>query len=121
MGYGPELNDEMLKNREEIIKNTAEKNAVVIKPSLSLWKNDEYTKQINNLYDKYMNVDPKLWNFDQSKVTLKKEEPESAQQLYSVLSPIMQEVLTNENADVRALVADAAKRFQTDTLDKLEN
>lgn len=88
---------------------------------LSLWKNKEYTQKINELYDKYTNVDPKLWKVDQNMVTLRKEEPMAAQQLYSILSSVMQAVLTDENADINELISTASEQFQKDALNKLEN
>ena len=121
MGYGAELSEELLAQKEEAIKISADAGNVVTRPMLSLWKNEEYTQKINELYDKYTNVDSKLWAADQNKVTLRKEEPMAAQQFYSVLSSVMQAVLTDENSDVKALVADACEQFQKDGLDKLEN
>lgn len=120
MGYGAELSDEVLAGKETDIKNKVERGDVVTRPGLYVWKNKEYTDAINNLYDKYTNVDPKLWNIDQSKLKLRKEEPAAAQQLYEILSAAMQAVLTDKNTDIPAIVADAQSRFQKDYLDKLE-
>ena len=33
----------------------------------------------------------------------------------------MQEVLTNENADIKTLIANASEQFQKDSLDKTDN
>lgn len=121
MGYGAELSDEVLAQKEKAIKISADEGNVVTRPMLSLWRNEEYTKKVNELYDKYTNVDPKLWTVDQSKVTLKQEEPMAAQQLYGILSSVMQEVLTNENADIKTLIANASEQFQKDGLDKTDN
>ena len=54
-------------------------------------------------------------------VTVKPEEPMECQQLYSILDAAIQEVLTNEDADVAAIVKQANSDFQTNFLDKIEN
>lgn len=121
MGYGAELSEELLAQKEEAIKISADAGNVVTRPMLSLWKNEEYTQKINELYDKYTNVDPKLWKADQNMVTLRKEEPMAAQQLYSILSSVMQAVLTDENADINELISTASEQFQKDALNKIES
>jgi len=55
---------------------------------------------------------------DLSDVTIKPEEPVCCQQLYAVLDKCIQEVLTNEDADVAKLVETACKDFQVNHLDK---
>lgn len=61
----------------------------------------------------------KLYN-DQSDIEWQHEEPIEAQALYAVLDNIIQAVLTDENADCKALVEEACRDFQA-TLDVVNN
>ena len=55
------------------------------------------------------------------KLILKPEEPVCAQELYRVLSPMLQEVLVNKNVDIPSMIKKANDNFQKDFLDKNAN
>lgn len=60
-----------------------------------------------------------LWNgyCEHKSEDIKAEVPMNAQELYAVLDSVIQEVLTNEDADCQALLTEAAQNFQHDYLD----
>lgn len=120
LGVGAKMTDEVLAGKESELKSLADDGEIIVKPLLQTWTNKEYNDEINKIYDKYTNVDSKFWDADQSKVTLKQEEPASCQQLYEILTSVMQAVLTDKNANIPSLVEDAQTRFQKDYLDKLD-
>ena len=74
---------------------------------------------IDELYAPYINVDTKIMpGLGSDEVTMHMEEPEDSQQLYQVITNIIQEILQNENADIPALVKQGQENFQKDSLDK---
>ena len=105
---------------EKDVKAQQADGKVITRPVLSIWTNKERTDAINKVYDKYINVDEKLWSANQDEVVLRTEEPVAAQQLYSILSNAMQEVILDENSDIKAVVANAAATLQKDYLDNME-
>ncbi len=63
-----------------------------------------------------------LWNDyvnSPALTTMKFEEPYFAQELYGILDAVLQSVLTDKNADPKALLDKAVNDFQTQYLDKL--
>lgn len=119
LGYAPKLSDLAKGNIEEDIKAKAAENKIIVTPSFSVWNSAERKAETDALYEPYINVDtklqPGLMNED---VVLHAEEPAQTQQLYTMLTSVIQEILTNENADIPALVSQTQKTFQTDFLDK---
>lgn len=82
----------------------------------------ERDREVGAILDRYRNVA----SFDRytSRVTetLRAEPPYFCQQLYSqALSPVIQEVLSNPNADAARLLQDSARQFQKSYLDRLNH
>lgn len=119
-GEGPTLTDDSKANLEKSLIAKQEQGYAVFKPSFSIWKNEDRVKTEEEIYAKYANVSPKMFRNLTDGVTPREEEPMYGQQLYSILSSIMQEVLTNQNADIPALLEEANSNFQRDFLDKIE-
>ncbi len=77
------------------------------------------------MIEKYRNIDVnhvKLYNeaLSDPSIILQAEEPVCAQELYSVIDGLVQEVLTNKNADIKGLVSAANAEFQKNYLDNLD-
>ena len=75
--------------------------------------------------EKYANINlnhVKLYNesLTDTSIELKPEEPVCAQELYAVLDGLIQEVLTNQNANIKALVSTANSEFQSNYLNNLD-
>lgn len=108
-----------MSNKKEQYKIDNEKNLTVAEEEFSIFKHADRTEQIKEAKSGYINVDEKIWNTAYAdSLTLKAEEPVNAQQLYGMLSPMLQEVLTNRNTDIPALVKRVNDNFQKDFLDK---
>ncbi len=119
IGDGPELSDIAKRNIENEIKSEAEDGKVVIEPAFSVWKDETRNEETSALYAPYINTDEKVQQpMMNENVMLHAEEPASTQDLYRTISDCMQEVLTNENVDIMALLQEKQANFQRDFLDK---
>lgn len=120
IGLGPEISDEMVATWEESYRVKAEEGQIVgIKPNM-IWKDGEIKDYQINAMNKYINVDPKLFE-DYSNlegITFKADPAKCAQELYDTLDSAIQEILTNKNADVKTVLKNAEKNFQLNFLDK---
>ena len=124
MGNSPKVTQETLEGYEKNLQTTIENKGIVLdRNAFDTWINDERVEALRALHEKYKNVDSKnfenYYGFDG--VTIKPEEPVCCQELYSVLDKCIQEVITNENADVSELITKAASDFQSNYLDKLDS
>ena len=108
---------------EESIQSKLKENYIVGQKLFSPWSDDaEINVFGRQLRKENMNVKEghlsQYENFDG--ITVKPEEPVCCQDLYGVLDSCIQAVLTDQNADCAALIANAAKDFQTNFLDSAE-
>ena len=73
----------------------------------------------NKLNAQYTNVTMAYWNdyLDHSSQDIQAEPPVDAQEYYDVLDGAIQEVLTNKNANPKAVLQKAAADFQSTYLD----
>ena len=87
-----------------------------------MWVNDERNNKEEEVRTQFLNVDPKDYEdyFGFKDVIIKPEEAASAQELYTLLDSCIQEIFTNKDADVAALVKKANSDFQTNHLNKLD-
>lgn len=114
------FDDAAKKSMEEKVKLDIELGYVVGLKGLSIWNNDsEYQKYSNELQEKLCNVNPNHIKFfnDQSGIEFQTEEPAAAGDLNSTLASCIQEVLTNKDADVAAILKKANSDFQKNYLD----
>ena len=118
-GDGLTLDDDALSRKGDMYKVNSEKGFAIADEEFSVFEKAEREDQIKQVKAPYINVDKTLWNTSYSEnLKLKTEEPVEAQQLYAALSPIIQNVLMNEDADIPSLVKTANDNFQKDFLDK---
>lgn len=123
VGEAPVLNEDSLKAMEDTLKQrTADGLIVFDQVPFKMWVSEERNKQETTLRKKYLNVDPVDYEdyFSFKDVIICPEEPAATQELYTILDSCIQEVLTNENADVSAIVKKAAQDFQNNHLNKLD-
>lgn len=120
IGMGPEVSDEMVTKWESDYKVRAEEGQIVgIKPTM-IWKDGERKEAQIAAMEKYVNVDTKLFE-DYTKtegINFRGDPEKCAQELYDVLDAAIQKVLTDKNADVKAVLKEAANNFQVNFLDK---
>ena len=125
-GNGFRITEDSKKSIEDGYKLRAEENKVVGVRSLSVYKDGTEKQEFTlEMIDKYKNIDlnhVKLYNdsLNDTSIELRAEEPVCAQELYSVLDGIIQEVLTKENVDIKSLISKANTDFQHNYLDNLD-
>ena len=121
-GFSPEFTDKEVENKKLEYENIISANGAVLEEDpYPAWVNPEYAQKDNEIRAMYANVDSDNYSQYLTKSDLKINlEPILAQQLYSVLDKCIQEVFTNENADIDALVTEACNDYQVNHLDKLE-
>lgn len=119
-GFDYKLTDDLKSNIDNNIKIALETGSLIGLKSVSPWKDTSevsvYMTQANN---ENTNIDLKhveKYN-DKTGVSYHAEEPVDAQSLYAVLDTVIQECLTNKNADPEALLKTAAHDFQMNNLD----
>lgn len=85
------------------------------------WKADsDYGQKVAALYEEFPET---VYKYDPEVLKLLKGAPEPAyhgQDFYAILTNVMQEVFTDKDADVKALLDAAAKQFDEEFLSKVE-
>ncbi len=124
VGSGMEIDN--VADLEEKFKTQVKEGHVVGIENLNVFNGETpRIKTDNELRKKYANINlnhVKLYNdsLTDASIELRPEEPVCAQELYAVLDGIIQEILTNKDADIPALVEAANKDFQANYLDNLD-
>ncbi len=121
-GESPVFTDDAMAGFETRYKTNAEQNYPVGPMGVRIWTSGDRITKENDILNKYLNVDMKLWNTysEHASENIKAEPPVNAQELYKLLDSAIQEVFTNKDADPQALLTKAAADFQKDYLDKVE-
>ena len=122
-GESPKVSDKIKETSGLTMKKDYEENVPVMKePAFPLWINDERMELDKALREQYSNVPEE--NFaDYSSfvdIMVHEEEPQCAQELYSILDAGIQEVLTEKDADCASIVKKMANDFQVNHLDILD-
>lgn len=120
VGKGPKVTDEQLQSIEKSAKTNAENGLLVGVPGAELWKDNSILEKKEEVSAKYRNINMDFYKEYKASegLTLNPEEPQCCQELYKLMDSCMQKVLTDENADVAAIVKQAAEDFQKNYLDK---
>lgn len=120
-GLSFEMTDEEIANYKTTLENNVENHGVVLeREAYNVWVNEDLLAKKSALRAEYQNVDMSNYEtyFDMEP-TVKLEPAACAQELYSIMDGCVQEVITNENADVDKLISEAAKDYQANHLDKM--
>lgn len=119
IGYGPVLNEETYRENCEL--SASEGKFVFPKVLVSPWTDEERIAKMEEIAAPYANVDMKDFKeYNTEGIELRAEPAACAQELYSILDGVIQEVLTNENVDIEAISAKAQEDFQLNHLDKMD-
>jgi len=116
------VTDDYKKATEEAYIRNIEENRVVGIKSLPIYKDSTDVEAFTNeMINKYKNIDlnhVKLYNdsLTDTSIELRPEEPVCAQELYAALDRIIQEVLTNKDADIKAIIKKAQEDYQNNYL-----
>jgi len=122
VGNGFRLTDAKKATIEDGYKLRAEQKEAIGIRSLSIYKDtSEIEAYTTEMIEKYKNIDlnhVKLYNesLKDESIELRPEEPVCAQELYAALDGIIQEILTNKDADIKALIKKAQEDFQNNYL-----
>ncbi len=114
MGKAPVVTDDSLAGMEADAQNKVDQGVPVIQ-NFPCWTNQEVLDAQNKVVEEYGNVDPKMFEsyFEAtSSDGLHVEEPGDTQNMYAELTKVLQEVLTNQDADVTALMKTANENYQ---------
>ena len=91
-------------------------NGIPVIPRFPCWNNPELTAVENAVINAHSNVDKRLYNdYYTAALTpgnLRMEEPGLTQDMYAELTKVLQAVLTDQNADVAALMQTANDNYQ---------
>ena len=122
IGFSPEITEEQLQNQRTSYENQVASNSIILgRDAFKLWTNEDRIQKEDEVRKDYVNTKDENYNdyFSFEGVTLHAEPEACAQQLYAILDGIIQEVITNKDADVDALITEASKDYQTNHLDKM--
>jgi len=123
MGRAPMVNDKTIAGLKADAQNRQAQGVPVL-PTFPAWTDPAFLKAQQDAVDAYRNVDMRLYNDYYVKVAqkdnLRTEEPYCAQDLYAELTKVLQAVVTDKNANIKALLDSAQKNFQP-ILDKTVN
>ena len=115
MGKSPVLTDTMKAGLVEDAEYRVEYGIPVIK-SFPAWAGEEYNAALDAVVAEYSNVDNRMFddyfNTVASEGNLRMEEPKLTQEMYAELTKVLQAVVTDENADVQALMDTADSNLQ---------
>jgi ABC-type glycerol-3-phosphate transport system substrate-binding protein len=119
-GFSPESTPDSLKQLETVANNYKNSNKIVGPRGMAVWVNKERLDAEDAIRLKYKTVNMDLFTdyMKNDGVQLRPEEPMNAQELYKALDAVIQAVLTDKNADPKALLDKAVADFQRDYLDK---
>ena len=118
-GVNPDLDDNYKKTAEESVNHSIESGNIVGVIDTAIWndKSDVF-KYRSELHKEKCNVNYNhIRLFNENKLDIHPEVEICAQELYGLLDACIQEVLTNENADCKALIKKAAEDYQRNFLD----
>lgn len=121
-GYNPEITEEAIQSSRESYEYQLTKGEIILdKDAFRIWVDGDRAAKDLELRQEYTNVKPENYEqyYDFNGVTINPEPPACAQQLYAILDKCIQEVITNENANIDELITTANKDFQVNHLDKM--
>ncbi len=122
-GYTYKVDDETKQSIESDYQVKESQNLPIGIRAMSPWKDgSEYELFHDEMMAKYQNVsDKNVENYNNTdKLEFQVEEAVEAQSLYKTFDNVIQECLTNKDADIKALVSKAASDFQSNYLDFAE-
>lgn len=115
MGKAPVLTDAAKAGLVEDARYRKD-NGIPVINEFPCWDDEELVQARRDVVADYANVDPAMFQsyFDATveEGNLKLEEPQMTQELYAELTKVLQAVVTDENADVAALMETANTNFQ---------
>lgn len=113
-------------NKEKAYQKRIEEGQPIGLKNYSIWTEDcPARKADNEMREKYKNVPDKLYKDyndmidGKIPIIIRAEEKVSCQDLYYILTECLNEIFENPDVDLETLTAQAAEKFQTEYLDKI--
>ncbi len=121
-GFTPTPDDTIKTNKMNAAELSYNNGYVSGITGIPIWTSDEAKALDAEIAKEYANVNLDLFKDYQSSegVEIRPEEAQKCQELYGILDSCIQAVITDENADVKQLIHQAAADFQANYLDKLK-
>ena len=121
-GFSPEVTETTIANlRTKYEQTVANRGIVLDRNAIDVWILPETLEKTRAVQAEFANINhedyEKYYAFED--VTINPEPSACAQQLYAILDGCIQEVLTNKDADVAALIKTANEDYQKNHLDKM--
>ncbi|MFH0993178.1 MAG: hypothetical protein V1761_02390 [bacterium] len=104
-------------------QTVAEEKGMTIVPSIYAWKDAAYLSVIQDIETRYVNVYmPNFNDFYIALATTKHpEEPYYCQEMYEILDSVIQQVLTDDTANIQALLNAANSNFETNYISRMND
>jgi len=122
MGRSPETSD-IAEQSLRLGRRTADLKGMPILPEITPWINEDYVEMVERIDNQFVNV--KMENFGTFYDTIddirRTEEPYYSQEMYEILDSVVQQVLTNPNANPSALLSSANNTFQTQYMNQVND
>lgn len=101
----------------------AQSKGMTIVPTIKAWKSPEYLAMMEGIEAVYVNVYmPNFDDFyDSLTGTKRAEEPYYTQEMYEILDSVIQQILTDENANIEALLNAANSNFETNYMSQVNS
>lgn len=112
-----------IENEAKKIEERQSKNQIYVPDLMPYYSlNSEYAGKMAELYAKYPGV---VYEYDKEFLDIynrnaKAEPPFHAQDYYAIMTNIIQEIFSNEKADLAKLLKEGSEKLQTEFLDKVE-
>ena len=120
-GRTPAVTEDTITAWNDEYKNDSDNGFIVGTVAYPIWVNQERLDKQQEVISKYTNVNLDMFKeFMKYEVPIRPEEPVNCRELYSILSSVVQAVLSDKNADCAALIKKANSDFQKNYLDNAE-
>ena len=120
-GVTPEVTEQTEESWKIKFEEQKASNRIIYDFDFNIWDNEDWKTRRREVIKPYVNVNEKLFDryTDYSSIELRSEPEANAQDLYAILDSALQTVLTEKDADVEKVLAQAAENFQKNYLDKI--
>jgi ABC-type glycerol-3-phosphate transport system substrate-binding protein len=114
-GKVPTVSDDSKEGMKQGYETMLTKGCPIVK-QYNVWTNEDYVKVFDEVYEDYANIDEKDYqtylDMMGTEGTLRPEEPQCAQDMYTELTNVLQKVLTDKGCDIQGLLDKANDNFQ---------
>lgn len=114
IGMTPKATEQMIESIEYELEAQVSQNIPVGPRTINVWTDQNRIKVEQDLYDKYTNVDMRLFRdyYDGQESRVRKEYPMYCQEMYRTLDNCIRSVLTDKNSSPEQLLAKASQEFE---------